>query len=779
MKQATQPPIPRKLNIFERVLIWLSSADSEVLQDKCPKWERLKYEAFGASVLVPVLFGMIAASYAVSTLTQNVYIIVGFALVWGFIIMTVDRLLLATYRAHVPLSKKATQFVLRVSVAILMGLTVSHPLTLLLFKDTINSEIEKKRSKEMAIVRAEADVEKKALEERITQATLNLQQQQQRYQDTIGGGFLENKNRVPADVAAKPAEPAKDEFADIDRQIDEYKRERDRVRGELDRWQREYDEEISGARTGTPGIGPEARKIEAEELVWRREELRRLTGVLTGLTKQRTDISANILARNAEANAEIEERRKTLEKQKLDMFTQQQGALIEVIRGQIDSASAELDRLRDDAKELSENTRERIDALKGEKRADLMTQTLVLHHLFEDPEGGGHFALAVYIVLIGLFTLVDTIPLVVKFFSVPGTYDYHQQMFEASKNLQAPGRGDIVFDEKFQRSMLEKADIRHNILSYEPGVARGSIDQTKKNLPLHESLEEREITEAVERGETIEEAEKKKAKKKFFGSKKKVNGHTHSEASEGTQSVPQESPVANRQGVLSDEPKNTAAGGSVGSHINGESKTMKQGAPAAPETPPAPPTPVTPEEVKSEKPGKSSANPSDLPAKRSPEKQWTRMEDKAPPIHDIAESLDLKVKKAAKGAVGLTMPSKTQKKAANGHSVKVPQQPSAVAAPGNRGPRGNLGILGSRKSSSVTPAARPEEKTPATPPPPPAPPAEAPRTLHDFVDQPDPHKGFGQMIQKQQSHEKASVSRDRARESMASPGGISLKPTKK
>ena len=98
------------MNPLERLFIWLSGSDKELLNNDCPKWEKIKYEAFGASVLVPVCFGSIAAAYAVFTLTDNWYIIIGFALVWGYIILAIDRVLLSTYRAYAAKQKKSLQF---------------------------------------------------------------------------------------------------------------------------------------------------------------------------------------------------------------------------------------------------------------------------------------------------------------------------------------------------------------------------------------------------------------------------------------------------------------------------------------------------------------------------------------------------------------------------------------------------------------------------------------------------------------------------------------------
>ena len=61
--------------------------------------------------------------------------------------------------------------------------------------------------------------------------------------------------------------------------------------------------------------------------------------------------------------------------------------------------------------------------MQPDPRKDILTQTLALHGLFKAGSEGGQFALATYIVLTLLFMLVDTIPLIVKFFTKPGPYD--------------------------------------------------------------------------------------------------------------------------------------------------------------------------------------------------------------------------------------------------------------------------------------------------------------------------------------------------------------------
>lgn len=448
-----------ELRPIERVLIWLSGSDANLLHEECPRWEKVKYEAFGASVLVPVAFGMIASCYAVNTLTDNWFVILGFSLVWGFIILTIDRVLLSTYRAFATASKKLTQFILRLTVAILMGLTVSHPLTLLVFKDTIASEIERKRDAELSDIREAADAEKLELEARILAATETLAEQQKKYQDTASGRFVTTRSEPV--VKSDPGENF--HFKDIDGRIEAFKTERDQVREDLEKWQETYDEEVRGVRSGRAGIGPNARAIERDHLAWRRDEIERLNGVIRGLYDERSRLSEEVFAKQAASEAALEETRREFEKQSLKMVAGQQGQMLEILKGQIDSASKEVDRLRTDAAMLTENTRKRIDGIMEERRSDLMVQTLVLHEVFKKPDGSGHFALMVYIILVGLFTLIDTIPLVVKFFSLPGPYD----MFVHYRDTCKLPMGMEV-DPDFMKRMTQRANISHNLSTYEP-----------------------------------------------------------------------------------------------------------------------------------------------------------------------------------------------------------------------------------------------------------------------------------------------------------------------
>lgn len=442
-------------SLIARVFFWLSGASEQTLRE-CPSWEQRKYVAFGATVLVPSLFAMMASAYAISTLTDNWTVIFSVSLVWAFIILTVDRALLATYRAYQGFFRKISQFGLRIVVAALMGLTISHPITLLLFRDTIQSSIEKQRDVEIAQIRTNATAAKKEVEPKIIALDAEIAAQRLKWDDSFNAKFLAEdpkdlkKPLTPEEAKAKAAldkkiaeatAPLKEKLAKIETEISTLNEQAVKLQSELDFWQKEFERELNGQRSGIIGLGPRAKSIQTDQLAWRRDESKRLATVLESFTNernlQRTEIAAQEqnLAAQAELTAQEEAKKIQLEADRIDglkrqvqqeqanSFVGQQNLIRDTLKQQIDARLEQAKSLQQEIAKLSEDEQTRIEALRAEPRRDILTQTLALHKLFQNGAEGGDFALTAYLILGMLFMLVDTIPLVVKFFSKPGPYD--------------------------------------------------------------------------------------------------------------------------------------------------------------------------------------------------------------------------------------------------------------------------------------------------------------------------------------------------------------------
>lgn len=489
--------------IIKRIFFWLSGASTDALE-KCPEWEQRKYVAFGATVLVPTAFAILASSYAMSTLTSNPRVIVPVAIVWGFIILTIDRALLATYRSYQPFLRKISQFSLRLVVAILMGLTISHPLTLLLFKDTVNSVIETKREAEITMVRDDFTENKKVVETKVLAVENQIDALRTRRDSTYEANFIvENGNKEKSNsndglneeqkitLRKKVDSSTANQIARIaaaSKETETLQVTYQKLQGELDFWQREFEREVNGQRSGIVGVGPRARSIRDDQLEWRRAETKRMSGQLKSLTTElgqlrgmvasiENTITQDFLSAVAvQANAEkIEKERVTTLKNKvqerqIDLFIDQQKAVRDGIDEQITAKTDEMKRLQTEVAVLAEDERGRIQTIITEPRRDILTQTLALHGLFRAGEDGGHFALMAYAILAGLFMLVDTIPLIVKFFTKPGPYDSLVDCDE------------VRFD-KEREAFLNSYD------TYMEGLEDGGLLlATKNNKPLENAL---------------------------------------------------------------------------------------------------------------------------------------------------------------------------------------------------------------------------------------------------------------------------------------------------
>jgi len=437
---------------FKRLFFWLSGAGTETLE-QCPNWEQRKYVAFGATVLVPCIFAFIACSYALSTLTDRFAIILPIAFVWGFIILTIDRALLAGYRPFLPLWRKMMQFSLRLVVAVLMGLTIAHPLVLLLFKDTITTVVEKDRAQEIEEVRGTFTASKDKVRSEIGTVEKKIAGQRQKWnesrlakfsiqeQEAIRPGLSAEQQKELKLAIEEATAPFNERLAVVQSQADELTPTYTKLQTELGFWQTEYERELNGQRSGLRGEGPRARSIKADYLEPRRVEIQRVGGLLEHLSTEKASLQTLIrqaeegaittfdsqLAEMEEANRAEQERiaglNRKIEQDQAEAFVAQQDSLRETIKMQIDTLLAELKDTQTELASVSAEERERISRLKSEPRKDILTQTLALHELFEEGNEGGKFAFYTYLTLTALFMLVDTIPLIVKFFTKPGPYD--------------------------------------------------------------------------------------------------------------------------------------------------------------------------------------------------------------------------------------------------------------------------------------------------------------------------------------------------------------------
>lgn len=489
------------MHTLKRAFFWLSGAGTETLE-QCPKWEQRKYVAFGATVLVPCAFAFIACAYALSTLTDNPRVIYPVAAVWAFIILTIDRALLAGYRAYMSIFRKLAQFSLRLVVAVLMGITIAHPLVLLLFRDTVSSVIEKDRAAEIETVRAGFETEKQKVRTQADALETIIADQRQKWNESFQAKFIlqeteKAESAIPGLTTEQQAElkksidegtaPFRERLAVIDKQSAELTPQYAKLQTELGFWQAEFERELNGQRSGMKGEGPRARSIRSDQLEPRRTESQRMGGLLEHLTSEKATLQKQSREAEAAAIAQFEQKlaeiakanqaeadrvaglKRKVEEDQAGQFVTQQNALRDTIKQQIDTRLAELKRVQDELAAVVHEESERLAAIRAEPRRDILTQTLALHALFKQGSQGGQFALYTYFVLTMLFMLVDTIPLIVKFFTKPGPYD------------TLVDRDEITFD-------AEHRAFRQSHRRYMDQLAAGNLIAVTRNQRLEHAL---------------------------------------------------------------------------------------------------------------------------------------------------------------------------------------------------------------------------------------------------------------------------------------------------
>ncbi|MGJ6964289.1 DUF4407 domain-containing protein [Streptosporangium sp. G11] len=120
------------------LLIALSGARPEILK-LCPT-EQGKFEGIGGAVLTTSVLAVVSMTFALnSALGVSLVLAIPASLVWGLAIMSLDRWLVSTMHADGP--RRWRVALPRILMAVLLGLVISTPLVLQIFKSEIDSQI--------------------------------------------------------------------------------------------------------------------------------------------------------------------------------------------------------------------------------------------------------------------------------------------------------------------------------------------------------------------------------------------------------------------------------------------------------------------------------------------------------------------------------------------------------------------------------------------------------------------------------------------------------------
>lgn len=128
-----------RLSFLYKFFCWCSGARLYILK-QCPS-DYNKYYGIGVIVFLTGVMASLSGGYAIFTVFRNLYISIGFGLLWGFVIFSIDWFIVASLRKNQNKAKELLMAFPRFLLAVLIALVVSMPLKMKLFEREIEQQI--------------------------------------------------------------------------------------------------------------------------------------------------------------------------------------------------------------------------------------------------------------------------------------------------------------------------------------------------------------------------------------------------------------------------------------------------------------------------------------------------------------------------------------------------------------------------------------------------------------------------------------------------------------
>ncbi|WP_286913637.1 DUF4407 domain-containing protein [Flavobacterium sp. UBA4197] len=131
--------------MLKRFFILCSGADKNLIAT-CSDGEQNKYAGIGATVFFTAVMAVIASSYALYTVFDNIYTATFFGLVWGLLIFNLDRFIVSTIRKRDRFWSEFLQATPRIILAMIIAIVISKPLEIKIFEKEINTVLLKEKN---------------------------------------------------------------------------------------------------------------------------------------------------------------------------------------------------------------------------------------------------------------------------------------------------------------------------------------------------------------------------------------------------------------------------------------------------------------------------------------------------------------------------------------------------------------------------------------------------------------------------------------------------------
>lgn len=132
-------PVNHPMNWFQKFLMVCSGANIHLLRKTPSEWN--KFAGIGGIVLFTAIFATLSAGYAMFTVFDNLWISVGFAILWGLMIFNLDRYIVSSIKKTGTWWNQILMAIPRLVLAAFLGIIISKPLELKIFEKEVNKQL--------------------------------------------------------------------------------------------------------------------------------------------------------------------------------------------------------------------------------------------------------------------------------------------------------------------------------------------------------------------------------------------------------------------------------------------------------------------------------------------------------------------------------------------------------------------------------------------------------------------------------------------------------------
>lgn len=132
-------PVNHSMNWFQKFLMVCSGGNLHILRKTPSEWN--KFAGIGGIVLFTSVFATLSAGYAIFTVFDNLWISVGFAILWGLMIFNLDRYIVSSIKKTGTWWNQLLMSVPRLILATFLGIIISKPLELKIFEKEVNKQL--------------------------------------------------------------------------------------------------------------------------------------------------------------------------------------------------------------------------------------------------------------------------------------------------------------------------------------------------------------------------------------------------------------------------------------------------------------------------------------------------------------------------------------------------------------------------------------------------------------------------------------------------------------